>query len=226
MRSLDVKICGLSTPETIAVALQRGASHVGFVHFAKSPRHLGVETIAELRAMVGEAAETVIVTVDPDDDLVARFAAEARPDWLQLHGRESPERVAAIKASTGLKIMKALPVAEPADLAAIDAYRGVADRLLLDSKRPRGSELPGGNGVAFDWRILAGLDPALPYMLSGGIDADNVADAIRVARPSGIDVSSGVESAPGVKDVGRIHSFFDALDRLRTDEPARKARAS
>lgn len=226
MRAFDVKICGLSTPATIAAALQRGASHVGFVHFAKSPRHLDVAAMAELVGSVAGRAETVIVTVDPDDELVTRFATEVRPDWLQLHGKESPERVAAIKASTGLKVMKALPIAEVADLAAIAEYLGVADRLLLDSKRPKGSSLPGGNGIAFDWRILAGLDPAPPYMLSGGIDADNVVDAIRIARPSGIDVSSGVESAPGVKDVGRIHSFFDALDRLRMDEPARKARAS
>jgi len=226
LRAFDVKICGLSTPATIAAALQRGASHVGFVHFAKSPRHLDIAAMAELVGSVAGRAETVIVTVDPDDDLVKRFATEVRPDWLQLHGKESPERVAAIKASTGLKIMKALPVAEAGDLAAIADYLGVADRLLLDSKRPKGSSLPGGNGIAFDWRILAGLDPAPPYMLSGGIDADNVVDAIRIARPSGIDVSSGVESVPGVKDVGRIHSFFDALDRLRMDEPARKARAS
>ncbi|MCE7029031.1 phosphoribosylanthranilate isomerase [Jiella avicenniae] len=214
----EAKICGLSTPETLEVALSRGASHVGFVHFAKSPRHLDVEPMAELVRLVAGRAETVIVTVDPDDELIARFAEEVRPDWLQLHGRETPERVAEIKAHTGLRVMKALPVAEAADLDAVAAYRGVADRILLDSKRPKGSNLPGGNGVSFDWRLLAALDPDLAYMLSGGIDAGNVAEALRVARPSGIDVSSGVESAPGIKDVGRIATFFDELDRIASEK--------
>ena len=210
----DVKICGLSTPETLEVALARGASHVGFVHFAKSPRHLDVEPMAELVRLVAGRAETVIVTVDPDDGLIARFAEEVKPDWLQLHGREAPERVAEIKARTGMRVMKALPVSKAADLDAVTAYRGVADRILLDSKRPKGSNLPGGNGVSFDWRLLTALDPDLAYMLSGGIDAENVAEALRIARPLGIDVSSGVESAPGVKDLGRIDAFFDAIDRL------------
>ncbi|MCQ0988525.1 phosphoribosylanthranilate isomerase [Jiella marina] len=213
--TLDIKICGLSTPETVETAIARGATHIGFVHFAKSPRHLSVERIAELVRLVDGRAETVIVTVNPDDALVARFAEEARPDWLQLHGRETPERVAEIRANTGLKVMKALPVAEAADLEAIEPYRPVADRILLDSKRPKGSVLPGGNGVSFDWTLLDSLDPELAYMLSGGIDATNVAEAVRIARPSGIDISSGVESAPGVKDVGRLNLFFDALDRLK-----------
>ncbi|MEF2550744.1 phosphoribosylanthranilate isomerase [Aurantimonas sp. A2-1-M11] len=228
MRAFDVKICGLSTPETMAAALERGASHVGFVHFAKSPRHLDIAPMAVLVRQVAGRAETVVVTVDPDDALIERFAREVKPDWLQLHGRETPERVRDIKARTGLKVMKALPVATAADLAAVAPYLGVADRILLDSKRPKGSDLPGGNGVSFDWTLLsaaeAGLDPQMGYMLSGGIDADNVADALAIADPSGIDVSSGVESAPGIKDVGRMHRFFDALDRL--GEPARKARIS
>ncbi|NDW03966.1 phosphoribosylanthranilate isomerase [Jiella pacifica] len=214
----DVKICGLSTPETLEAALSRGASHVGFVHFAKSPRHLDVEPMAEMVRLVAGRAETVIVTVDPDDTLIARFAEEVRPDWLQLHGKETPERVGEIKARTGLKVMKALPVAEAADLDAVAAYRGVADRILLDSKRPKGSNLPGGNGVSFDWTLLGALDRDLAYMLSGGIDAGNVAEALRVARPSGIDVSSGVESAPGIKDVGRINTFFDELDRIASQK--------
>lgn len=216
----DVKICGLSTPETIEAALSRGATHIGFVHFEKSPRHLGIEAMADLARLVAGRAETVIVTVNPDDDLIARFAEEVRPDWLQLHGKETPERVAAVKARTGLKVMKALPVAESADLEAVARYRSVADRILLDSKRPKGSNLPGGNGVSFDWTLLSTLDRDLPYMLSGGIDAENVAEALRIARPSGIDISSGVESAPGIKDVGRINRFFDVLDRISTETPA------
>lgn len=216
----DVKICGLSTPETLEAALARGASHVGFVHFEKSPRHLDIAPVADLVRLVSGRAETVIVTVDPDDDLLARFAEEVRPDWLQLHGRETPERVAEVKTRTGLKVMKALPVAESADLDAVARYRTVADRILLDSRRPKGSNLPGGNGVSFDWTLLRTLDPDLDYMLSGGIDAENVAEAMRIARPCGIDISSGVESAPGIKDVGRINAFFDALDRIAAGTPA------
>ncbi|MEX6507360.1 phosphoribosylanthranilate isomerase [Jiella sp. M17.18] len=224
--TLDIKICGLKTPEAMGAVLARGATHVGFIHFAKSPRHLEIEPTADLRAFVGDQAETVVVAVDPDDALVDRFVAQVRPDWLQLHGRETPERVAAIRARTGLKVMKALAVSEAADLARIDAYRDVADRILLDSKRPKGSVLPGGNGVSFDWTLLTGLDPALSYMLSGGIDAANVAEAVKIARPAGIDISSGVESAPGVKDIARIHSFFDALDAIAASAKTRKARAS
>ena len=220
---LDIKICGLSTFEPLEAALARGASHLGFVHFQKSPRHLEIETMAEMVRLVGRRAETVIVTVDPDDALIARFAEEVRPDWLQLHGKETPDRVAAVKDRTGLRVMKALPVSEAADLDAVEAYRAVADRILLDSKRPKGSNLPGGNGVSFDWRLLAALDPKLTYMLSGGIDAENVAGALQIARPSGIDISSGVESAPGVKDIGRIHHFFDVVDRIAAETPARKA---
>lgn len=214
----DVKICGLSTPETLEAALSRSASHVGFVHFARSPRHLDIEPMADLVRLVAGRAETVIVTVDPDDALIARFAEEVMPDWLQLHGRETPERLAEIKAKTGLKAMKALPVSEATDLDAVAAYRDVADRILLDSKRPKGSNLPGGNGVSFDWTLLTALDPDLAYMLSGGIDAGNVAEALRLARPAGIDVSSGVETAPGIKDVGRINTFFDELDRIASEK--------
>ena len=231
MYPFDVKICGLKTPEAIEAALARGASHVGFVHFPKSPRHLEIEAMAALRDLVASRAETVIVTVDPDDALIDRFLGEVRPDWLQLHGRETPERVAEIKSRVfkdGVRIMKALPVAEAGDLAAVAPYQGIADRILLDSRRPKGSHLPGGNGVAFDWTLLSphmsGLDPALPIMLSGGLDAANVGYALRIARPAGLDISSGVESAPGVKDIGRIHQFFDALDRF--GEPAGKVQAS
>lgn len=210
----DVKICGLSTADTLEAALERGATHLGFVFFDKSPRHLKIEPMAELVARTDRRAETVIVTVDPDDALIERFAGKVKPDWLQLHGHETPERVAEVKRRSGLKVLKALPVASARDLDAVDAYRGVADRILLDSKRPEGSALPGGNGVAFDWSLLARLDPDLRAMLSGGLNADNVAEAVAIARPGGLDVSSGVESGPGVKDIARIHKFFDALERI------------
>lgn len=218
MTILDVKICGLSTPEAIDASIARGATHVGFVFFEKSPRHVEIDRMAELVRHVSDRAETVIVTVDPDDAAIDRMVSEVAPDWLQLHGRESPERVFEIKSATGLLVMKALPVAEIDDLDRITPYLGVADRMLLDSKRPKGSNLPGGNGVSFDWRLLAALDRSIPFMLSGGLDADNVEEAVRIARPTGLDISSGVESTPGIKDIGRIQRFFDALDRIAEDE--------
>ncbi|MCK5931166.1 MAG: phosphoribosylanthranilate isomerase [Fulvimarina manganoxydans] len=211
--TLDVKICGLKSREALDAAILRGASHVGFVHFERSPRHLALGAMAELAEIARGRAQIVIVTVDPGDDLVDKIRREVRPDWLQLHGKESLERVAAIKGRSGLKVMKALTVSTYDDLLPVDAYRPAADALLLDSKRPKGSVLPGGNGLTFDWQILAALDPAIGFMLSGGLNAENVSDALRIARPAGLDVSSGVESAPGVKDIGRIHAFFDALER-------------
>ena len=210
--ALDIKICGLKTAEAIEAAVSRGATHVGFIHFARSPRHLSVAEMAALRPAAGGAA-LVVVLVDPADEVVEAVAATVRPDMLQLHGGETPERVAAVRRLAGLPVVKALSIGSAADLPAVSAYHGIADRLLLDAKRPAGSALPGGNGVSFDWGLLAALDPGLPYMLSGGLDAGNVADALRRVSPAGIDVSSGVESSPGVKDIGLVHRFFDALDR-------------
>ncbi|MDY8107669.1 phosphoribosylanthranilate isomerase [Fulvimarina sp. 2208YS6-2-32] len=218
MSTIDIKICGLSTFEAIDTAIARGSSHVGFVHFDKSPRHVDIAEMAELVDYVQGRAETVIVTVDPDDDLVERFASDVRPDWLQLHGGETPERVRDVRRMAGLKVMKALPVADIEDLDRIEPYMAFADRILLDSRRPKGSNLPGGNGVSFDWRLLAALDPAIPFMLSGGLDAENVEAAVRIAQPSGLDISSGVESAPGIKDIGRLNRFFDAFARIAEPE--------
>ena len=155
-----------------------------------------------------------------DDALLDAIVAAMRPDMLQLHGKETPERVAAVKARYGLPAMKAIAVSEPADLAAIDPYRGIADRFLLDAKPPRGAELPGGNGVAFDWRILAGLDPDIDYMLSGGLDAGNVGRALGLAHPRGVDISSGVERAPGEKDTALIAEFFHAIGAARGGKAA------
>ncbi|RFC63034.1 phosphoribosylanthranilate isomerase [Fulvimarina endophytica] len=212
---LDVKICGLSTFEAIDAAIARGASHLGFVFFEKSPRHVDLAEMAELVDYVQGRAQTVAVTVDPSDDLLARLAGDVGVDWLQLHGSETERRVAEAKAKTGLKVMKALPIAGIDDLDRIEPYRSVTDAILLDSKRPQGSNLPGGNGLSFDWRLLTALDRDVPFMLSGGLDSDNVEEAVRIARPAGLDISSGVESAPGIKDIGRINRFFDALERAR-----------
>ena len=207
---LIVKICGLSTEETLDAALAAGADMVGLVFFPKSPRFLDLARAAELAARSAGRAEIVALTVDMDDTGIAAIVDAVEPDWLQLHGRETPERVAAIGRQFDRRTIKALHVSEAADLKAADAYVEAADRLLLDAKPPKGAVLPGGNGAAFDWTILRGFNPGIPYLLSGGLDAGNVAEAIRITRPAGVDVSSGVESAPGEKDPDKIRAFIRA----------------
>ena len=214
--SLDIKICGLRTLDALDAALANGASHVGFIFFPKSPRHLEPQAAGVLREAARGKAKAVAVTVDADDARLDTIVKEMAPDMLQLHGRESPERVAAVKARYGLPVMKAISVGEAADLDKIAPYRGIADRFLLDAKPPKGSELPGGNGVSFDWKLLAGLDRDIDYMLSGGLNAANIGDALALANPPGIDVSSGVARAPGVKDAGLIDSFFKAVRAARS----------
>lgn len=206
-----IKICGLKTEADIDTVLLRGCTEIGFVHFEPSPRHLAIEAMTRLRAHVGGRAQVTVVTVNASDELVQRIGARVRPDTLQLHGSESAARVAEVGALSGLSIMKAIPVSVPEDLAEIARFRPVADRILLDARRPKGSALPGGNGVSFDWTLLQNLDPGLDYMLSGGLNAANIADALCLANPPGLDISSGVESAPGVKDVALIDAFFRAV---------------
>ncbi|UOK72109.1 phosphoribosylanthranilate isomerase [Ancylobacter polymorphus] len=208
--SLEIKICGLSTAETLEASVSAGADMVGMVFFAPSPRHVDLATAATLGAQARGRAQIVALTVDADDATLAAIIDALRPDMLQLHGRESVERVAAIRARFGLPVMKALGIASAEDLAALAAYEGVANRLLLDAKPPEGATLPGGNGVAFDWNLIAGLDLARPFMLSGGLDPENVADAVRLIHPPGLDVSSGVERGPGIKDPSRIEAFLRA----------------
>lgn len=206
-----VKICGLSTPETLDAALDAGADMVGFVSFAKSPRHVALDLGRALSARAKGRAQRVALLVDPDDDALDEVVAALDPDLLQLHGAESPERVAAIRARWGRPVMKAFGIAESSDLAGLAPYHAAADRLLLDAKPPRGpGALPGGNGVAFDWRILAGLDPGLAFMLSGGLNPHNVAEAVALTGARAVDVSSGVESRPGVKDAALIAAFIRA----------------
>lgn len=220
MNTRDIKICGLKTDEALAAALDNGASHIGFIFFAKSPRNIAPAEAGRLRQAARGRARAVAVTVDADDTFLDEIVAAMAPDMLQLHGSESPERVAEVKARYGLPVMKALSLREAGDIAAIAPYRGVADRFLFDAKPPKGSELPGGNGVSFDWRILTSLDADLDYMLSGGLNADNVGAALAIANPPGLDISSGVESAPGVKDARLIAEFFQAV------RAARKIRAA
>ncbi|MGI3185499.1 phosphoribosylanthranilate isomerase [Nioella aestuarii] len=209
--STAVKFCGLTRSEDIAAAHDAGARYVGFVHFAKSPRHLDIEPMAALAVEVPPGLAKVLLSVNADNATLDTITARVPLDMLQLHGHESPDRVAEIKARYGLPVMKAIGVADAGDLAAIDLYSPVADQLLIDAKPPRGADLPGGNGLAFDWRLLADRKYwTRPWMLAGGLTPDNVAEAVRLTGAKQVDVSSGVESAPGVKDAGLMAQFSAA----------------
>jgi phosphoribosylanthranilate isomerase len=208
--SVIVKICGLSTPEALDVALEAGADMVGFVFFAPSPRHLTFERAHALASRVLERAQKVALTVDADDALLDAVVEALQPDMLQLHGAESPARVESVRRMFGLPVMKALPIAARSDLDGIPRYAGIADRLLFDARAPREATRPGGLGTPFDWHLLENLDPGVPFMLSGGLDAANVGEALRITRAPGVDVSSGVERAPGEKDPDKIRAFVRA----------------
>ena len=208
--SLIVKICGLSTPATLDAALEAGADMVGFVFFPPSPRHLDLTHARELGAQVGGRAGKVALTVDADDATLANIVDAVRPDLLQLHGKETVARIRDIKRTFGLPVMKAIGVETAADLAALPGYAAAADRVLFDAHPPKDATRPGGLGVPFDWRLLENLALGIPFMLSGGLTANNISDAARITRTGGVDVSSGVESAPGVKDVEMIRDFIRA----------------
>jgi phosphoribosylanthranilate isomerase len=225
--SLLVKICGLKTQEALDAALDAGADLVGFVFFAPSPRNLDLATARTLGARVKGRAQKVALTVDADDALLDAIVAALKPDMLQLHGKETPERVAAVKSRFGLPVTKAVPVEVARDFAVVPSYARVADRLLFDARPPRDATRPGGLGKPFDWRLLQNLDPGIPFMLSGGLDAGNVAEALRITRAPGVDVSSGVERAPGEKDTEKIRAFIRAareaqarLDAQKVTSPA------
>lgn len=206
-----VKICGLSTPETLDVALAAGADMVGFVRFPKSPRHVSLDLGHKLSLQAKGRAQRVVLLVNPDDEDIAQAIEAINPDLIQLHGTESPERVAEIRSMVKRPVMKALGIARASDLQALGPYADGVDHILLDAKPPRTAQaLPGGNGIAFDWRLLNGLDPGLSFMLSGGLNPDNVAEAIRLTKTQAVDVSSGVESGPGLKDPVRIEAFIRA----------------
>jgi phosphoribosylanthranilate isomerase len=205
-----IKICGLKTPAALEAALEAGADFVGFVFFPASPRHIGFEGARTLGERVQNRARKVAVSVDANDELLKSCIDALRPDLLQLHGRETPERVAVIRSRFGLPVMKALPITKRADLSSVHLYAKVADLLMFDARAPRGATRPGGLGHAFDWRLLENLDLGVPFMLSGGLDAGNVGEALRITRADGLDVSSGVESAPGEKDADKIGAFIRA----------------
>jgi phosphoribosylanthranilate isomerase len=208
--SLIVKICGLSTRETLDVALAAGADMVGFVFFPPSPRHLSLGIAEELGRQVKGRAQKVALSVDADDALLENSIEALRPDLLQLHGKETVARVRDIKAKFKLPVMKAIPVETKADLAGLAGYAAVADRILFDARAPKDATRPGGLGATFDWHVLEGLDLNVPFMVSGGLNAANVAEAVRVTATGGVDISSGVESAPGVKDAEKIREFIRA----------------
>ncbi|HEX5507586.1 MAG TPA: phosphoribosylanthranilate isomerase [Pseudolabrys sp.] len=208
--SLLVKICGLRTPEALDVALESGADLVGFVFFAPSPRHLGLPAARELGQRVRNRAGKVALTVDATDEMLFDIVEALKPDALQLHGSETPERVSTVRSRYGLPVMKALPIETRSDLSPIRLYAKVADRILFDARAPQDATRPGGLGKSFDWTLLKNIDPEISFMLSGGLDARNVADALRVTRAPAVDVSSGVERKPGVKDLDKIRAFIRA----------------
>ena len=208
------KICGLSTPETLDAAIAGGASHVGFVFFAKSPRNVEADRAAQLAARTPDHVARVGVFVDPDDALLERMVPAARLGAIQLHGGETAERAAAIRDRFGIEVWKAVSVRTRADLDRTRLYRSAVDRIVYDAKTPAGADLPGGMGLRFDWKLLEGFAHPLPWFLSGGLDAQNAGEAVAITGARHVDVSSGVESAPGVKDVDKIAAFLQSVAPL------------
>lgn len=208
--SLIIKICGLSTPETVDAAIQAGADMVGFVRYERSPRHVSLDAAKKLGEQVGSKAARVLLTVDSDDAALEEAVAALRPDALQLHGEELPERVRALQKRFGMPVIKAIGIGASAqDIARAKAFEGVADLILFDAAPAKGgADLPGGTGRPFDWSFLKALDIETPWMLAGGLTPENVAEAVESTAAAGVDVSSGVESAPGVKDPGKIAAFI------------------
>ena len=202
-----VKICGLSTPETISAAIEAGASHIGLVHFPKSPRHVSLAKAAMLRRDLPDTAKVVLLVVDPEPQMLAEAIRMVAPQVVQFHGAEAPDVLARTRAETGVEVWKALGVKDAAALDAAARYKGAADRVLLDAPA---EALPGGNGAAFDWKLLAGWQAPLPWGLAGGLTPANVAEAIRLTGTTLVDTSSGVERSPGVKDVDKIAAFCKA----------------
>lgn len=214
--TVRVKICGLGSRAAVEAASEAGAAYVGFVHFEKSPRHLDVARLADVSAATPAGVCRVLLTVDADDATLDGVLDAAPMDLLQLHGRETPERVAEVRDRFRLPVMKAVGVAEAQDLADVAEYSRVADQILVDAKPPKGATRPGGNGLSFDWALLQGRRWAVPWMLAGGLTPDNVAAAVRLTGAAQVDVSSGVESAPGIKEADLVRRFVEAADDRAT----------
>ena len=212
--TLRAKICGLSTPEAVRAAIDGGASHIGFMFFDKSPRNVAPEAAALMAAPArARGVKITAVTVDPDDALLDQLTAILKPDLIQLHGKETPSRAHAVAARTGAGIIKALPVSESSDLVPASQFEPVVEHLMFDAKPPKDAQLPGGNGSRFDWTIMAGRRFQRPWFLAGGLDPWNVGEALRLSRAPMVDVSSGVERGPGLKDPALITAFLDAVRR-------------
>ena len=204
-----VKICGLTDPADIPAAIVAGASYLGFNFFPKSPRYIDLEAAAFMAASVPVGVGKVGLTVDADDATLDLLTTTVPLDFLQLHGKESPARVAEVKERYGLPVIKVVGISGPEDVTQIDFYGKVADQILVDAKPPKGADRPGGNAVAFDWKLIAGRRWPVPWMLAGGLTPENVAEAIRLTGARQVDVASGVECAPGVKDPERMRAFID-----------------
>lgn len=207
---MQAKVCGLTTVESIAAAVDAGAGYIGFVFFPKSPRNIEITAAAKLALTVPAGVCKVALVVNASDELLDELTSNVPVDMLQLHGSETPKRVTEVKARYGLPVMKAVGVADASDLPQLDAYMRVADMLLVDAKPPKDAALPGGNGLAFDWQLIANRRWPIPWMLAGGLNPDNVTEAMRLTGAKIVDVSSGVESAPGVKDLNKIAAFVSA----------------
>lgn len=215
-QALDIKICGLSTNEAIDAVIAGNATHIGLIFYEKSPRHVSLQQAESLSKHAGARIEKVAVSVNADDDYMDQIVKAMQPDILQLHGHESVKRVQELQARYGLPVMKAFAISEKSDFDKVKPYIGVADKFLFDAKPPKGSVLPGGNGVAFDWEIMDALPKDVPYMLSGGLDASNICEAIGKSGARAIDISSGVEKAPGIKDNNLIEEFLAVSHAFET----------
>ncbi|MGB7287591.1 MAG: phosphoribosylanthranilate isomerase [Salaquimonas sp.] len=206
-----IKICGLSTREAISTSIHAGADMLGFIFFEKSPRHLEIEKATGLSDFIGSKIEKVAVTVNADQTYLDQIVKRVKPDILQLHGAETPEQVALAKQRYGIPVMKAFAIRTSEDFDKLIPFEGIADRFLLDAKAPEGAEIPGGNGISFDWNLLIKAKFKTPYMLSGGLEVGNIIDALKISGAAAIDISSGVESSPGVKDIAKINAFIKTV---------------
>ncbi|GAB5388182.1 MAG: phosphoribosylanthranilate isomerase [Alphaproteobacteria bacterium] len=222
--STEIKICGITTPDALSATAKSGARYAGFVFYEPSPRFVSPEVAAQFCRALPTGLRGVTLFVDPDDALIDATVVRLPMDYIQLHGSESPARVAELKARTGLKVIKAFGVRDKDDLKRAEEYAPLVDMFLFDAKPPADPDaLPGGNGLSFDWRILDGYNGSRPWMLSGGLDPDTVGDAIKLTRPPAVDVSSGVEASRGVKDVAKIHAFADAVRAADADVTSAQA---
>lgn len=219
-----VKICGISTRKTLQGALAAGADMIGLVHFPPSPRHIHLNLAADLRAQIADNGESVVLLVDPDDELIDQVVEAVRPDWIQLHGNEPPARVAEVKSRARCRVIKALGIRHQEDVASVTRYAETADLFILDAKPPKGATRPGGLGEPFDWNLLETLPTDLPFLLAGGVTAETVGRALRATRACGVDASSSLETAAGRKDVDLITSFIRQAKAAWTDGDAPSAR--